>query len=221
MKFVDIIKDNLSLQFTGTISVGQILLALVVSFLISLFIVYVYRKTYVGVVYSKSFSLCLILLSMITSIIICTINSNLALSLGMVGALSIVRFRTAIKEPVDTVFMFWAIAVGIMSGAGIYLVGIVASLIVGGLYFLSYLMGFKTKKQYLLILKYTSDFETNINQRIDKLGKFKLKSKSVSGSIVEASYEIELSDDINILDNFKDDKIINASIISYQNDFGA
>lgn len=223
MKYIDVIKNSIMENFTGTISTTQILLALVVSFLIGIFIVMIYKKTYTGVIYSKSFSLCLILLAMITSIIICTINSNLSLSLGMVGALSIVRFRTAIKEPVDTVFMFWAIAMGIMAGAGLYIIAIIASLVVGLLYFISYTMGFKTNKQYLLVIKYDAQYDKEINNQIKKLKKAKLKSKSLSSGIVEVTYEIVASEDENnILMNIQSScPVINVSVISYQNDFGA
>lgn len=223
MKYIDVIKNSIMENFTGTISTTQILLALVVSFLIGIFIVMIYKKTYTGVIYSKSFSLCLILLAMITSIIICTINSNLSLSLGMVGALSIVRFRTAIKEPVDTVFMFWAIAMGIMAGAGLYIIAIIASLVVGLLYFISYTMGFKTNKQYLLVIKYDAQYDKEINNQIKKLKKAKLKSKSLASGIVEVTYEIVASEDENnILMNIQSScPVINVSVISYQNDFGA
>ena len=223
MKYIDVIKNSIMENFTGTISTTQILLALVVSFLIGIFIVMIYKKTYTGVIYSKSFSLCLILLAMITSIIICTINSNLSLSLGMVGALSIVRCRTAIKEPVDTVFMFWAIAMGIMAGAGLYIIAIIASLVVGLLYFISYTMGFKTNKQYLLVIKYDAQYDKEINNQIKKLKKAKLKSKSVASGIVEVTYEIVASEDENnILMNVQSScPVINVSVISYQNDFGA
>lgn len=223
MKYIDVIKNNIIENFTGSISATQIALALLVSFIIGIFIVYIYRKTYTGVIYSKSFSLCLILLAMITSIIICTINSNLSLSLGMVGALSIVRFRTAIKEPVDTVFMFWAIAMGIMAGAGLYLIAIIASLIVGLLYFLSYTMGFKTNKQYLLVIKYEAAYDQEINEKISTLKRSKLKSKSLSSGIIEATYEIMATEEENkILNNFGTEAhVMNVSVISYQNDFGA
>lgn len=222
MKYIDVIKNSILENFTGSISATQILCALLVSFFIGIFIVYIYRKTYTGVIYSKSFSLCLILLAMITSIIICTINSNLSLSLGMVGALSIVRFRTAIKEPVDTVFMFWSIAMGIMAGAGLYLIAIIASLIVGILYFLSYTAGFKTNKQYLLIVKYEANYEKEVNAQIKKLKKSKLKSKSLSGGVIEATYEIVADHDENsIFNHFQSTPTINVSVISYQNDFGA
>lgn len=221
MKYIDVIKDSILDNFNGSVSATHISLALLVSFLIGIFIVYIYRKTYTGVIYSKSFSLCLILLGMITAIIICTINSNLALSLGMVGALSIVRFRTAIKEPIDTVFMFWAIAIGIMCGAGLYLIALMASLLIGLLYFIAYNIGFKTKKQYLLILKYNISDEKEIIDEINKLKKTKLKSKSITGNLVEITYEIEVVDEIGDILNIFEKKAINASIISYQNDFGA
>lgn len=223
MSFVDIIKKSVLENFTGTISVGDIILSLLTAFIIGIFIVYIYRKTYTGVVYSKSFSLCLILLCMVTALIIRTINSNLSLSLGMVGALSIVRFRTAIKEPVDTVFMFFAITMGIMSGAGIYLIAILASILVGVLYFVSYMMGFRVSSQYLLVLKYNVDYDSTVTSKIKQFGKNKLKSKSITGKIMEVSYEIEVKENIeNVLKVFSnDEKIINASLISYQNDFGA
>ena len=97
MSFVDVIKKSVVNQFTGTISVQSILLSLITAFMISIFIIWIYKKTYTGVVYSKSFSLSILMLALVTTLIIQTISSNIALSLGMVGALSIVRFRTAVK----------------------------------------------------------------------------------------------------------------------------
>lgn len=223
MSFVDMIKKSVVAEFTGTISVDKILLSLAVAFLIGVFIVYVYRKTFSGVVYSKSFSLCILLLAMVTSMIIRTISSNLALSLGMVGALSIVRFRTAIKEPTDTAFMFWSITAGIMAGAGLYLVAIIASIGIGLLYIVGYTMGFKVSRQYLFILKYDMASDKKILEELKKLPKTKLKSKSIVKDTMELTFEVELKDDdTKVLDKFKDlDGVISASIISYQNDFGA
>ena len=145
---LSIFKKSFLEQFTGSVSAVDMLISLVVAFIIGMFIIYVYRKTYTGVVYSKAFSLCILMLAMVTAMIIRTISSNISLSLGMVGALSIVRFRTAVKEPVDTGFMFWGISAGIMSGAGLYIPALVASLGIGVLYFISYLMGFKTATRY-------------------------------------------------------------------------
>lgn len=223
MSFVDMIKKSVIAEFTGTISVDKILLSLAVAFIIGVFIIYVYKKTYSGVIYSKSFSLCIILLTMVTSMIIRTISSNLALSLGMVGALSIVRFRTAIKEPTDTAFMFWGITAGIMSGAGLYLVAIIASVGIGVLYMVGYTMGFKTNRQFLFILKYEASSDKRIIDALKKLPKTKLKSKSIVKNTIELTFEVELKDDnTKILDDFKDiDGVVSASVISYQNDFGA
>ena len=222
MNIIDAIKNSVVQEFTGTIAVNEILFSLLFAFLISIFIIFVYRKTYTGVVYSKSFSLCLILLAMVTSVVIRTINSNLSLSLGMVGALSIVRFRTAIKEPIDTVYMFWAISVGIMTGAGIYLVAVLSSVGIGLFYFVSYMMGFKLSTQYLLIVKYNIKDDTEITEKVKNLGKTKLKSKNITKDVVEISYEVAVKDNIeDILKEFENnDKVINVSIISYQNDFG-
>ena len=223
MSFVDMIKKSVIAEFTGTISVDKVLLYLAIAFIIFIFIIYVYKKTYSGVIYSKSFSLCIILLTMVTSMIIRTISSNLALSLGMVGALSIVRFRTAIKEPTDTAFMFWGITAGIMSGAGLYLVAIIASVGIGVLYMVGYTMGFKTNRQFLFILKYEASSDKRIIDALKKLPKTKLKSKSIVKNTIELTFEVELKDDdTKILDDFKDiDGVVSASVISYQNDFGA
>ena len=223
MSFMDMIKKSVISEFTGTITVDKILLSLIVAFVIGVFIVFIYKKTYSGVVYSKSFSLCIILLGMVTSMVIRTISSNLALSLGMVGALSIVRFRTAIKEPTDTVFMFWSITAGIMAGAGLYIVAIIASLGIGLLYFLGYMLGFKAKHQYLFIIKYEVSMDEFVVKQIKKLPKTKLKSKSITKNIVELTFELELKDnDAKILDSFKNiEGVTSVSMISYQNDFGA
>lgn len=223
MSFMDMIKKSVISEFTGTITVDKILLSLLVAFVIGVFIVFIYKKTYSGVVYSKSFSLCIILLGMVTAMVIRTISSNLALSLGMVGALSIVRFRTAIKEPTDTVFMFWSITAGIMTGAGLYIVAIIASLGIGILYFVGYILGFKAKHQYLFIIKYDTAIDEYIVKQINKLPKTKLKSKSISKNIVELTFELELKDnETKVLDAFKNiEGVTSVSVISYQNDFGA
>lgn len=226
MNFVDLIKKSVVSEFTGTLSITDMIISLILAFALSIFIVYIYKKTYTGVVYSKSFALCIMMLSMVTALIIRTINSNLALSLGMVGALSIVRFRTAVKEPVDTAFMFWGISVGIMTGAGIYLVAIIGSLLLGALFLASYLMGFKTTNRYLLVLKFEKAAYDDILRVCQKLPKRKIKSNSIFKDKMELTLEIDIKakdEDYkkNIVDEFgKVNGIINASLISYQNDFG-
>lgn len=166
------------------------------------------------------------MLSMVTALIIRTINSNLALSLGMVGALSIVRFRTAVKEPVDTAFMFWGISAGIMSGAGIYLVAAIGSLLLGAFFLASYLMGFKSTSRYLLVLKFNKDAYDEVSNICKKLPKRKMKSNSMFKDDMELTFELDLKSKDEeskkkIINEFKDvNGIINVSLISYQNDFG-
>ncbi len=226
MSFVDTIKKSVLSEFTGTLSIGDMALSLLVAFLIGIYIIYIYKKTYTGVVYSKSFSLCIIMLSMVTALIIRTINSNLALSLGMVGALSIVRFRTAVKEPVDTAFMFWGISAGIMAGAGLYIPGIIGSLLLGAFFFGSYLMGFKANARYLLVLKFEDDAYETVLKGVKSLGKTKMKSNSSFKDTMELTYEIDIKvkDEATkrrIVESFKKvPGMINVSLISYQNDFG-
>ena len=222
MSFVDVIKKSVVNQFTGTISVQSILLSLITAFMISVFIIWIYKKTYTGVVYSKSFSLSILMLALVTTLIIQTISSNIALSLGMVGALSIVRFRTAVKEPVDTGFMFWAITAGIMAGANLYLASIIGSLMLGILYYICYMMGLKMNSKYLVIVKYDDSAEDDIKNILSKLKKYKLKSKSKSKNSVEMTFEVELNDSTQkLVDKIsKIDGVQNCSLISYQNDFG-
>src|SRR5574344_755656 len=195
MSVVDTIKKSVLENFSGTISAGDMILFLVVAFAIAIFIIYVYRKTYTGVVYSKAFSLCILMLAMVTAMIIRTISSNISLSLGMVGALSIVRFRTAVKEPVDTGFMFWGISAGIMAGAGLYVPAIVASLGIGILYFICYLLGFKTSNRYLLVLKFKSETSEAVLNKLKALKKYKIRSKSIYDGIIELSIEVDIKED--------------------------
>ena len=227
MSVIDTIKKSVLSNFTGTITVTDMLLSLIVAFLIGVFIIYVYKKTYTGVVYSKAFALCILLLAMVTSMIIRTISSNISLSLGMVGALSIVRFRTAVKEPVDTGFMFWGITAGIMSGAGLYIPALVGSLGLGVLYFIIYIAGFKTTSRYLLVLKYEANAHEEVLKKLRGVKKFKIRSKSILKNQVELSIEVDVKESkgkvsTSLVDSFGTiDGMINASLIAYQNDFGA
>lgn len=220
--YLSIIKDSIANQFNGTLSVVDMSLSLITAFLISIFIIYVYKKTYAGVLYSKTFTLCIIMLSMVTALIIRTVNANLSLSLGMVGALSIVRFRTAVKEPVDTGFMFWGISAGIMAGAGLYIVAIIGSVILGLLYFGGYLFSYKGKSKYLFILKYNKSYDEQVSELVKKIPSHKLKTKTLSKDVIELTYEVLVKDDkVKFMETFQNDpKFINVALISYQNEFG-
>ena len=210
-------------QFNGPVTVTMIITSLLVAFAVSLFIIFVYRKTFSGIVYNRTMTLCIMLLAMVTAMIIRTINSNLSLSLGMVGALSIVRFRTAIKEPVDTAFMFWAITAGIMSGAGLYVISVVGSLLLGIAYYVFYLVGSKAKSQYLLVVRYHDTAEEAVQTALGAIKSKKLKSKSLSDQrIVEATYEIEYAKTTDaLMSNLQAvEGVKNVNLVSYNNDFG-
>ncbi len=203
MGFLDLIKKGVVEEFTGTISTGDLFLSLIIAFICAIFITYIYKKTYTGVSYTKSFVLSIILLAMVTSLVIRTINSNLALSLGMVGALSIVRFRTAVKDPVDTIFMFWAIAVGIMSGAGLYLITVIACVLLGLFYLISYFKVFKPIEKYLLVVN-TSKKNSIEVAKIFANKNCVLKTESIKKDKVELTYEVigkEFANQILELDN--------------------
>ena len=224
MSFIDMIKKSVLSEFTGTISVDKIFLSLLVAFALSVFIAFIYKKTFNGVVYSKSYSVCLILLAMVTTLIVRTISSNLTLSLGMVGALSIIRFRTAIKDPLDTAFMFWAIAAGIMTGAGMYLPSIFGSLLVGLLYMGCYAFGFRLSRRYLLIIKYSMDVESAVLAKVESIKNKKLRSQTAYGKDVEVTYELEVKDvqkeSVIITAIQQIQGVKSCSFVAYQNDFG-
>ncbi len=190
MGFLDLIKKGVVEEFTGTISTGDLFLSLLTAFVAALFISFIYKKTYTGVSYTKSFVLSIILLAMVTSLVIRTINSNLALSLGMVGALSIVRFRTAVKDPVDTVFMFWSIAAGIMAGAGLYIITIIACALLGIFYLISYTTSFKPTQKYLLVVNVNKDDAEEVATMFNKKKKCVLKTQSIKKDMVEFTYEL-------------------------------
>jgi uncharacterized membrane protein YhiD involved in acid resistance len=223
MSFIDLIQKGIAGEFTGTISLQGILLSLFTAFFIAVFIIYVYRRTYSGVIYSKSFSLLLILLAMVTTLIVRTIASNLALSLGMVGALSIVRFRTAVKDPMDTGFIFWAIMAGIMAGVGLYLIAFISSLTVGFLFILSHRFEGNSVSRYLLIVKYDASISDAVYAALKTLPKHKLRSKTLVSNKIELTFDIEIKDKtehkIDILKRIVG--VDSVSLISYQNELGA
>ncbi len=202
MSFLDMIKKSVVDEFATSIGAGDIFFSLLTAFIAAIIITIIYKKTYTGVSYTKSFALSIILLAMVTSLVIRTINSNLALSLGMVGALSIVRFRTAVKDPVDTIFMFWAITAGIMSGAGLYIMTIIATLMLGVFYMISYMTNFKPRQKYLLVIKADKDYADYITKLMSKKKKCLLKTESYKGNNVEFTFELadkEISKEISKL----------------------
>lgn len=207
----------------GDLSVVRILLTLGLAFLIGMYIFAIYRKTFSGVMYSKNFGVSLVMLAMITSFIILPITSNLSLSLGMVGALSIVRFRTAVKDPIDTVYMFWSIAVGITLGAKFFLPAILASAVIGVLMLLLSGMRFRSTMPYLLVLRFNENATNNVYGLLKRLPENQLKSKTVGSAGVEMTLEIRLREsDLQVVERFLEiPGVYDASIISYGGDIVA
>ena len=174
------------------LTTGDIIQSLVITFLISMFLYYIYQKTYTGVLYSKSFNVTLVAVSMITTVIMMAISGNLTLSLGMVGALSIVRFRTAIKDPKDIAFLFWAISLGIINGIAFYKLSIIASLFIGAtLIILS--KKIVINHPYLLIIQHGDINEGMVNNILKKTcKKFHLRSKMATDINNETTLEVKI-----------------------------
>lgn len=188
--FEDIIKKSvLELENFTNISIVNMIISLCITLIVALLIFYIYKLTFQGVVYSYNFNATLVLLCLVTSMVIMTISSNIVLSLGMVGALSIVRFRAAIKDPRDIVFMFWSIAAGLASGAGIYTIALGGSIFIG----LVLIIMSKNRIQittYLFIIKYEKSCHKELLPILDKL-KYDLKSKSVIDEKIELTLELK------------------------------
>ena len=186
----DVIQGKFLEEFSA-ISMGDMLVAIALSFILSLFIVFIYRVTYAGVSFSAAFAGCIIMLSMVTTVVILVISSDVVLSLGMVGALSIVRFRTAIKEPTDTGFLFWAIATGIICGAGYVTISVLATLLLGLLFVGVHAFGKRQKGgSYMLVIRYSA--ESTVESRVAALPGYRLKNKSMTAEYTELVAEIRL-----------------------------
>lgn len=220
--FLDMIKNSVIEQFNTGVSMEQMLVSLVAAFLMSLFILLIYRVTFRGVLFSKGFAFSLVLLGMITAVIIRTISSNLALSLGMVGALSIVRFRTAVKDPVDTIFMFWSIACGIMSGAGLYLPGAIACLVVGVLYYVICLFSQKAQSPFLLVIRYDPECDAPLKKMLKRLPRCRVKSRTLTRQGAEITLELSLkTGEMELIDGvLSTEGVLDASLVSYEGEFG-
>lgn len=193
--FSDIFKSSF-LENAVSVSFLDMAIALVLAFGIGMFIFWVYQKTYSGVMYSSSFGVTLVALTMITTIVILAVTSNVVLSLGMVGALSIVRFRTAIKEPLDLAFLFWAIAVGIILAAGFLPLAVIGSAVVG--FFLIIMVNRKTHNNpYMLVLtcENSEAEKTALDFAENSLKKLSVKSKSVDGEKIELNLDVRLKDE--------------------------
>ncbi len=221
MTFQDIFKSSF-LDNVTSINLLDMTLALILSFGIGMCIFFVYKKTFSGIIYSSSFGVTLVALTMITTLVILAVTSNVVLSLGMVGALSIVRFRTAIKEPLDIAFLFWSIAVGIVLAAGLIPLAVIGSMAIG-----AFLLVFVNRKShvnpYIIVIHCTGqNSEQKAAEYIkQQVKRFVIKSKTVQKGAVEINAEIRLKDDntefINTLADMEG--VEHAVLVSYNGDY--
>ena len=217
MTFADIFKSSF-LQNVTSVSILDMVLALVLAFGVGLFIFFVYKKTYAGVMYSSSFGVTLVALTMITTLVILAVTSNIVLSLGMVGALSIVRFRTAIKEPMDIAFLFWSIAVGIVLAAGLIPLAVFGTVIIGII-----LLVFANQKDntnpYIVVLALDgNDAEKAATEFLaQNTKKCVVKSKTARKGNVEVRLNNDNTDFINTLAAMPG--VQNALLVSYNGDY--
>lgn len=194
MSIFDAIKKSVLSGFSSEITLADIILSLALAFAAGLFILLIYRLTLKGVSRNRTFEVTLLLITPISAMIVLTITSNLALSLGMVGALSIIRFRTALKDASDTAFLFWAVASGITAGAHFYKITIIGSLFIGLAAFVVLKISANGSRPYLLVVRATSDVA------IDNTAKYiaengianRLSSLTNNGKYIEVIYEISI-----------------------------
>ncbi len=223
MSFSDIFKSSF-LKNVTTIPLTDMALVLFMAFALGMFIYFVYKKCYAGVMYSPSFGTALVAMTMITALLILAVTSNVVLSLGMVGALSIVRFRTAVKDPVDIAFLFWAIAAGIVLAAGFVPLAVFGSMLIG-LVMVFFSTQKTVDKPYILVVhclntdseKISRDFITKNVERLT------LKSKSVAPGSIELNYEVRLkSNDADFINALAEiEGVTHTVMVSYNGDYMA
>jgi len=193
-----------------------ILFSLLLAFVVGLFIAFIYRKNYRGVMYSNNFTLTLVLMTLITCPVVMCIRESIALSMGMVGALSIVRFRTAVKDPLDTAYMFWSLTMGILLGAGQFF--LTALTVVGIAVLITVLVQIQSKSQgsFLLVVRMGEEADRAASQIIGGIRIQKLKSKTVSSNGIEATYEVRLDKPDAILNKLRSvPGVYDATLVSY------
>lgn len=219
--FNDIFKSSFT-ENVLSFSLMDTIIGLLLAFVLGLFVFYVYKKTFNGVMYSASFGVSLIALTLITTLVILAVTSNVVLSLGMVGALSIVRFRTAIKEPLDIAFLFWSIAIGIVIGAGMIPLAVFGSLFIG-LVLIIFVNKKTTDNPYILIINCENDAaEKLVNDAVhSSVKKHVIKSKTVSKLGIELTIEIRLkSMTTEFVNNIASlNGVTNAVLVSYNGEY--
>ena len=201
----------------------KMVIALLMGFAVGAIIAFVYKKCYRGVLYSPSFAMTLVMLTLITTPVVMCIKSDIALSMGMVGALSIVRFRTAVKDPMDTAYMFWALTMGILLGAELYVVALVVVLGISVVLFLMTFVKFTNPNAYLLVLHYDEEAEYDINQQLRRTVKQRrLCSKTVTRAGAEMTYEVRLDNKQDLVASMLNiEGVHDATLVACQTEAGA
>lgn len=221
MTFKDIFKSSF-IEKVSSFSPMDMVIALGLAFVLGLFIFYVYKKTFNGVMYSSSFGVSLMAMTLITTLIILAVTSNVVLSLGMVGALSIVRFRTAIKEPLDIAFLFWSISAGIVIGAGLIPLAVFGSIFIG-IVMLIFVNKKSTDSPYILLVSCSDmNAENNVTKAIKgSVRKHMVKSKTVSKKGIELTVEVRLKDmSTDFVNKISDiEGVTNAVLVSYNGEY--
>lgn len=221
MTFNDIFKSSF-LSSVSSFSATDTLIGMLFSLILGLFIFLVYKKTFSGVMYSTSFAMTLVGLSLVTTLVIMAVTSNVVLSLGMVGALSIVRFRAAIKEPMEIVYLFWAIAAGIVVGAGLIPLAVIGSVIIGVI-----LVLFANRKlhdsPYILVLSLTDEAAESAAAKLvgENVSRMVVKTKTVSPAGIELTYEIRTKNATTAFVNRLSELtgVENATLVSYNGEY--
>lgn len=219
--FQDIFNSSF-LERVGSVSVVDTAIAMALALLVGMFIFLVYKRSYSGVMYSASFGASLIVLTLVTTLVILAISTNVVLSLGMVGALSIVRFRTPVKEPMDIVFLFWSIAAGIVLAAGLIPLAVFGSMFIG-LVLLVISMRKTVERPYILVLHCADEAAeervcTFVKERARATS---LKSKSVLPGAIELNYEVRLKDGSSVFVNdlAAMEGVTHTALVSYNGDY--
>lgn len=226
--FADVLQKSfvaMSMGGTDRITTLNILLNVSMSFLVGMFIFYIYKKTYQGVLYQRSFNISLVLASTVTALVIMTISGNLILSLGMVGALSIVRFRTPVKDSMDLIFLFWAISAGIANGVGYYNISIVGSIMIAIFLLVLTKPGKSVSDTFLLVLQLAdpSAEEAALAEIRENVDRFSIKSKAVSDTGTELTIEVRTNGtNTNFVNNLQENGQVNrVTLVAYDQDLSA
>lgn len=221
MTFQDIFTSSF-LERVDAVPLLDMALALLLACLVGLFVVFVYRRTYSGVMYSASFGATLVALTLVTTLVILAVSSNVLLSLGMVGALSIVRFRTPVKEPLDIVFLFWCIAAGIVLAAGLIPLALLGSAFIGAV-----LLAFSARRNvdrpYLLVMRASTEEVARAAESLvrERARAASLKSKTVAPGCIELDFEVRLrGTDSSLVDELAArEGVSDVALVSYNGDY--